>query len=151
MTRRIVVPMALLVACGGEGAGGGGDDAADADADVDADSDTDADADTDADTGGTEEPGVESCVAQSDGSDCSVCACTNCFFELQACQADAGCVAIRECAQETGCIGIACYTDGHCTKVIDANGGPLGDSASLARDVSDCVEDAACPCGTASS
>ncbi|MEM6990929.1 MAG: hypothetical protein AAF721_10540 [Myxococcota bacterium] len=73
------------------------------------------------------------------------CVCGSCVCELAACQEDAGCVAIRDCAQETGCLGLDCYMMETCMEVIDANGGPVGDSASIAISLSTCTEGAACP------
>ncbi len=146
MIWRIAILTVCLEAfgCGGDG-GGGGDPTADADAD------SDADADADTDTGGDSgDVTIDDCIAESSGDDCSVCACENCVAQIGTCQGDPGCIAIRECAQQTGCVGISCYLDGHCTEAVDANGGPLGDSAGLAQLLSDCVEDAACPCETAS-
>jgi hypothetical protein len=46
------------------------------------------------------------------------------------------------CAQENMCTGIECL--GPCGDVIEANGGPFGESAGLASTLSDCYE-AACP------
>ncbi len=73
------------------------------------------------------------------------CVCDSCSCQLGACEQDAGCVAIRECAQMTGCTGLECYMMETCQEVIDANGGPVGDSASIAIDLSACTEMAKCP------
>ena len=93
------------------------------------------------DSGGTEDPGLMMCLDMA-ANDCEDCACMNCLSQLQACQADAGCVAIRMCAQQNGCTGIGCL--GPCGSVIDANGGPFGPSAGLASTLSDCYT-GACP------
>jgi hypothetical protein len=66
----------------------------------------------------------------------------NCLAEVQACEMDPGCVEIRMCAQQNMCTGIECL--GPCGTVIDDNGGPFGESASLASTLSDCYE-GACP------
>jgi hypothetical protein len=76
------------------------------------------------------------------GDACGTCACNNCLMELQACQMDMGCVAIRECAQQMMCSGFGCYMPGTCMMVIDANGGPGGPSASLGLTLSMCVDGA---------
>jgi hypothetical protein len=75
---------------------------------------------------------------------CEECACENCLDEVTACQMDPGCVEIRMCAQENDCTGIACL--GPCGDVINANGGPLGESAGLASALSDCYEGACADC-----
>jgi hypothetical protein len=75
---------------------------------------------------------------------CEQCACNNCLAELTACQEDPGCVEIRTCAQQAGCTGVGCL--GPCGDVINANGGPLGQSAGLASALSDCYEGACANC-----
>ncbi|WAS93907.1 hypothetical protein [Nannocystis punicea] len=72
------------------------------------------------------------------GDPCGECACTECLEELQACEADAGCTAIRECAQEAGCGGIDCL--GPCGDIIQMNGGPFGPSGMLAQQIGTCVD-----------
>lgn len=73
------------------------------------------------------------------------CVCGACVCELAECQTDAGCTAIRECAQMTGCTGLDCYMPETCQMVIDDNGGPVGPSASIALSLSTCTEGAMCP------
>ena len=81
------------------------------------------------------------CLQQA-ANECETCACNTCLAQLQACEQDPGCVAIRMCAQQNMCTGIGCL--GPCGDVIDENGGALGPSAGLARDLSECVE-GGCP------
>lgn len=81
------------------------------------------------------------CLAQAT-NECETCACNTCLAELQACEQDAGCVAIRMCAQANMCTGIGCL--GPCGDVIDQNGGAFGPSAGLAKALSECVE-GGCP------
>jgi hypothetical protein len=93
-----------------------------------------------ADTGPVETSGggpLDNCLMMA-ADDCEECACNNCLMQLMACQADEGCTAIRMCAQENDCTGLACL--GPC-------GGPIGmypDSVPLAMALSDCYE-GACP------
>lgn len=75
---------------------------------------------------------------------CGNCACENCLEELQACQADEGCTAIRECAQANMCSGFDCL--GPCGDVINDHGGPLGASGMLGLTLNNCIQDANCPC-----
>lgn len=67
------------------------------------------------------------------------CACANCACELGTCQADPGCVAIRECAQQMGCSGTDCL--GPCGSVISAH----PDSTTAALAVGNCVDAHQCP------
>jgi hypothetical protein len=72
--------------------------------------------------------------------DCEACACNNCLDQVTTCQADPGCVAIRTCAQENDCTGLACL--GPC-------GGPIGmypDSLAAAMALSDCYEGSCSDC-----
>lgn len=55
------------------------------------------------DTGDPGGPGE--CLDLIDYADASECMCTNCLSHIEACQADAGCVAMINCILETGCIG----------------------------------------------
>jgi hypothetical protein len=95
----------------------------------------------DPDDGGSNDPAVQMCLDQAT-NECEDCACMSCLPQLQACEQDPGCVAIRMCAQQSGCTGIECL--GPCGDVINANGGALGPSAGLASALSDCVE-GSCP------
>lgn len=89
---------------------------------------------------------IKECKMQADPpSDCSDCMCENCLQELQACEADAGCVAIRQCAEETGCTGVGCLDA--CGDVIDMYGGFLGKSAMIGLAVNECLGDnCSAPC-----
>ena len=81
---------------------------------------------------------IENCLQMVEpGDECGECACMSCFDELQACQADEGCVAIRECAQEAGCDGLNCL--GPCGDVFNLYGGPFGESGMLAQALGSCV------------
>lgn len=76
---------------------------------------------------------------------CSDCACESCREQTEACRADAGCTAIRKCAQDNDCSGVGCL--GPCGPTIDMHGGFGGPSAQLALDLSGCVEQScAAPC-----
>jgi hypothetical protein len=105
----------------------------------------------------TTQAGIDQCreQAMAEGNFCEQaggCTCDSCACELQACEADPACVAIRRCAQETGCLGIVCYTNpAFCTQVIDDNGGTGGLGVALATPLSDCVTAAGCvsSCGDA--
>lgn len=91
---------------------------------------------------GTGDPVLDACLAMATNP-CEQCACNMCLDPLYACQQDAGCVAMRDCAEMSGCQGAeACYSA--CMGVIDQYGGPFGDSAALALALSDCLEPA-CP------
>jgi len=82
---------------------------------------------------------VEQCKMMADPmTACSDCVCENCLEELQACQADEGCVAIRMCAEETGCTGIDCL--GACGDVINMYGGIGGMSAMIGLQISMCLD-----------
>jgi hypothetical protein len=107
------------------------------------------DAGTGATSGAGGDGGTTSCEAQAQ-SDCDFCTCDSCPGEWDTCNADPGCAAIVECADQTGCSGIECYL-GPCQSVIDANGGPFGDSSSLAQELGTCRSDANCPCGSGGS
>jgi len=91
--------------------------------------------------GGGGDPGLMECLDQA-VNECENCACNNCLMQLESCEQDPGCIAIRMCAQQNMCTGLGCL--GPCGDVIDANGGPLGPSAGLASTLSDCYE-ASCP------
>jgi hypothetical protein len=81
---------------------------------------------------------IEQCLEMVEpGDECGECACMSCYDELQACQADEGCVAIRECAQEAGCDGLNCF--GPCGDVFNLYGGPFGESGMLAQALGNCV------------
>jgi hypothetical protein len=73
------------------------------------------------------------------------CACDACACELAACEANPGCTAIRECAQEFGCMGFDCYAPETCMQVVDDEGGPTGESAMIGLALNDCVGNAGCP------
>lgn len=65
------------------------------------------------------------------------CACDACASELVACDGNAQCKAIVQCALETGCRGFSCFEP--CRAVIEANGGAEGTGVALALPLSDCV------------
>ena len=88
----------------------------------------------------------QECMMQATNM-CEQCGCNNCLTQLQACERDPGCIAIRDCARRTGCRGIDCYgflNDGPCKQVIEANGGLIGASTTQASAVSDCFT-GSCP------
>ncbi|WAS96455.1 hypothetical protein [Nannocystis punicea] len=97
-------------------------------------------------TGNTTAEALQCLDIVNPGDPCGECACMECHDEMQACQEDPGCRAIRDCGKETGCSGIACL--GPCGDVIQRNGGPFGPSGMLAQNIGTCV-DAGCqvPCG----
>lgn len=65
---------------------------------------------------------------------CGNCACDNCLAELDACNQDEGCKAIRECAQETGCTDApSCFM--LCGNVIGMYPGSIG----TAQNIADCI------------
>lgn len=72
----------------------------------------------------------------------SVCPCaTNrCAAPLDACAAEPGCTAIVACAVAKGCRGERCRRRDLCGAVLDAYGGPSGQSGLLAYGVSSCLE-----------
>lgn len=77
---------------------------------------------------------------------CGQCACTNCTMELQTCQADEGCTAIRQCAQDSMCSGVNCL--GPCGDTINMYGGFMGESANKAIALGNCVSNScAMECG----
>ena len=92
---------------------------------------------------------IDQCIAmgaaQGTCAEVSECNCTNCVCELANCEADPGCTAIRQCAQETGCSGTDCLDASTCGEVIDANGGVVGTSAGIALALSMCNAGAGCP------
>jgi hypothetical protein len=90
---------------------------------------------------GTGDPVLDACLEIA-ATECETCACNLCLDPLYACQQDVGCVAMRDCAQMTGCVGTGCLEP--CGDVINMYGGPFGDSGALALALSDCL-DASCP------
>lgn len=131
---------------GAEDDAAGGDDAGPAGTGGPADGGDDAPPPADTgpvDDGGADDAGgpAAECLAQA-MNECETCACNTCLTQLQACEQDPGCVAIRMCAQQNMCTGIGCL--GPCGAVIDEHGGALGPSAGLASMLSDCVE-GGCP------
>lgn len=90
---------------------------------------------------GTGEPVLDACLEIA-VNECETCACNVCLDPLYACQQDVGCVAMRDCAEQTGCAGADCLEP--CGAVIDMHGGPFGDSGALALALSDCLS-ASCP------
>ncbi len=88
-------------------------------------------------------------VCDGQSSDCAACTCYLCPSEWDVCQKDGGCADIVDCANKAGCSGIDCYL-GPCQSVIDQNGGPFGDSVSLAQDLAACSNNNGCGCGNGS-
>lgn len=86
--------------------------------------------------GGSGDPVLDACLDLA-VDDCQVCACNQCLDPLYACQQDPGCVAMRDCAEQTGCAGVDCLEP--CGAVIDMYGGPFGASGALALALSDCL------------
>lgn len=88
------------------------------------------------------DPVLDACLEVA-ANECETCGCTQCLDMLHACELDAGCVQIRECAQQSGCTdATSCYEA--CEDVINANGGVLGDPAALAAELAECME-TSCP------
>lgn len=96
-----------------------------------------------ADTGetGSGDPVLDACLEIA-VNECETCACELCLDPLYACQQDPGCVAMRDCAEQTGCAGVDCLEP--CGAVIDMYGGAFGSSGMLALALSDCLT-ASCP------
>jgi hypothetical protein len=90
---------------------------------------------------GSGDPVLDACLEIAT-NDCESCACNSCLDPLYACQQDAGCVAMRDCAEQSGCVGADCLEP--CGAVIDMYGGPFGSSGALALALSDCLS-ASCP------
>ena len=90
----------------------------------------------------------EQCKAYA-RSDCEACACTTCYDSLTQCFQDAGCPAILQCANQTGCSGVDCLQPSTCQSVIEQNGGVGSNSVSLAITLFGCVQGGSCPCGFA--
>jgi hypothetical protein len=75
--------------------------------------------DAQADQGQPPPPSVDACSAEP--TRCDVCTCRLCGERWAMCFADAGCAAIIECSQRTGCFGEACV--GPCGLEIAVAGG----------------------------
>jgi hypothetical protein len=90
---------------------------------------------------GSGDPVIDACLDIAANA-CEMCGCNLCLTPLYACQQDVGCVAMRECALQTGCVGADCLDP--CGAVIDMHGGPFGSSGALALELSDCLS-ASCP------
>jgi hypothetical protein len=90
---------------------------------------------------GSGDPVLDGCLEIA-ANECETCACNLCLDPLYACQQDVGCVAMRDCAEQTGCAGVDCLEP--CGAVIDMHGGPFGNSGALALALSDCLS-ASCP------
>jgi hypothetical protein len=74
-----------------------------------------------------------------DRPDCDLgCFCSRCVDSFSLCGLDPGCRAIIQCAADTGCDGVNCYGTAFCQAVIDAQGGPLANSALFAIQFNDC-------------
>jgi hypothetical protein len=90
---------------------------------------------------GSGDPVLDACLDIA-VTECETCACNLCLDPLYACQQDVGCVAMRDCAEQTGCAGADCFEP--CEEVIYMHGGPFGSSGALAIALSDCLT-ASCP------
>jgi len=112
---------------------------------------TTTDGDTGTGTGTGNETGgdpVQQCIMMLDDPNdaCGQCACSSCTMELQTCQADEGCTAIRQCAQDNMCGGFDCL--GPCGDTIDMYGGFMGESAGKAIALGNCITNScAMECG----
>jgi len=93
-------------------------------------------------------PPSSQCYAQAQ-NDCERCACQFCFDNIAPCFEDAGCPAILQCANQTGCSGIDCLNASTCGAVISQYGGPSGPSVGLALPLFQCLRSAGCSCGFA--
>ena len=80
---------------------------------------------------------IDECADAGDA--CDTCACRVCAAELDTCFADQRCEAVVECAQRTGCDGIACLDA--CGAEIDAAGGAFSDPVRSAQALGDCRDD----------
>ena len=96
---------------------------------------------TDDGESGSGDPVLDACLEIAT-TPCETCACDLCLEPLYACQQDPGCVAMRDCAEQSGCAGAECLEP--CGPVIDRYGGPFGESGALALTLSECLS-AACP------
>jgi hypothetical protein len=90
---------------------------------------------------GSGDPVLDACLDVAI-NECETCACNLCLDPLYACQQDPGCVAMRDCAEQAGCAGTECAEP--CGAVIEMYGGYFGESATLALELSECLEPA-CP------
>ncbi len=107
----------------------------------DTSSTTDVSSSSDTGTTAGDETGdpLAQCLMMVDPGDaCGECACNSCIDELQACEADEGCTAIRMCVQESGCGGADCL--GPCGATINQYGGFAGPSANKAIALGMCVD-----------
>jgi hypothetical protein len=75
-------------------------------------------------------------VSQDDP--CEVCVVEQCATEAYACCMQEGCLDIIDCARQTGCDGINCYSPDACQNEIDAAGGP-GVATQYAMPLGDCA------------
>ncbi len=73
---------------------------------------------------------------------CQECGCRSCLAPLEACEAEPGCIEIRDCAEEAGCSGVRCA--GPCGDVIREHGGVFGDAIEVLTELGDCMN-AQCP------
>ena len=76
---------------------------------------------------------------------CANCACDNCLPELKACEDDAPCLALRNCAQAKNCCDELCVLT-NCFGELNAAGGVGGESTKRATAVRDCTQKATCNC-----
>jgi hypothetical protein len=96
-------------------------------------------------SGGT--AGIVGCGPELD--QCDLCTCLDCYGYWTACKDDGGCYDIVSCAKTNGCTGLQCYL-GPCQQVINDNGGPFGNSATLAQQTGQCAGQYDC-CGAGGS
>ncbi len=83
----------------------------------------------------------ETCGDVDENDGCEVCACDNCFQEIDACFNDPSCKAVVDCARRTGCGGIGCFLV--CGDEINTAGGLGSPQVTNAIQLGDC-RDAQC-------
>ncbi|MBE7479281.1 MAG: hypothetical protein HS104_04715 [Polyangiaceae bacterium] len=76
---------------------------------------------------------------------CANCACDSCLTELKACEADATCVGLRNCAQKNNCCDEICVLL-KCGTELQAAGGVNGPGTTKASAVKDCTVKNTCNC-----
>ena len=78
---------------------------------------------------------------------CEQCVCNQCAAPITNCFSDFGCTLIFACAQQTGCVGLACYASNTCRPVIDQFGGLTGPAMKNVLGLSACALTATNSCG----
>jgi hypothetical protein len=82
------------------------------------------------------EGGDGECVDVDVDDLCAVCACDSCLDAVEGCYANEHCVAVVECARQTGCDGLECIVA--CGTEIDAAGGLFSEPVMAAKTLGDC-------------